>query len=119
MISFGTRRSGTEYIHGTGDDNVLSGYWPGEESTDTSADHIYGYGGYDNLFGGRGDDYLYGGSDDDNLTGGAGADYLDGGTGNNNCAWYTASPAGVAIDLIWHSGHGGNARATRYIGYRT
>ena len=109
MIKFGTRRSGTERIDGGSADDILSGFFPGEESTDTSVDHIYGYAGYDNLFGGLGDDWLYGGDDDDNLTGGPGADHLNGGSGEHDCALYTASPSGVTIDLISGHGDGGDA----------
>jgi Ca2+-binding RTX toxin-like protein len=109
MIRFGTRRTGTEDIDGSNGDDILSGYFPGTESTDTSADHIYGYGGYDNLFGGLGDDWLYGGADDDNLTGGPGADHLNGGSGDHDCALYNGSPAGVTVDLTRGSGHGGDA----------
>jgi Ca2+-binding RTX toxin-like protein len=109
MIRFGTRRSGTEHIDGSSADDILSGFFPGEESTDTSVDHIHGYAGYDNLFGGLGNDWLYGGADDDNLTGGPGADQLDGGSGDHDCALYTASPAGVHIDLTLGHGDGGDA----------
>jgi Ca2+-binding RTX toxin-like protein len=114
MIKFGTRRSGTEHIDGSSADDILSGYFPGEESTDTSVDHIHGYAGYDNLFGGLGDDWLYGGADDDNLTGGPGADHLYGGyadhdSGDHDCALYNSSPAGVTINLMSGSGHGGDA----------
>jgi Ca2+-binding RTX toxin-like protein len=109
MIRFGTRRSGTEHIDGTNGDDILSGYFPGEELTDTSVDHIHGYDGYDNLFGGSGDDYLYGGAQDDNLIGGPGADHLYGGSGDHDCALYNSSPAGVTINLMGGVGHGGDA----------
>jgi Ca2+-binding RTX toxin-like protein len=115
MIIFGTHRSGTERINGTNGDDILSGYFPGEESTDTSVDHIYGYAGYDNLFGGLRGDWLYGGEDDDNLTGGPGADHLYGGdrhhdSGAHDRAWYNSSPAGVTVNLHTGSGHGGDAQ---------
>jgi Ca2+-binding RTX toxin-like protein len=114
MIRFGTRRSGTDHIDGTGEDDILSGYWPGEETTDTSVDHIYGYAGYDNLFGGLGNDWLYGGGDDDILIGGPGADHLYGGSGDHDsgdhdCASYTWSPTGVDVDLTTGSGYRGDA----------
>jgi Ca2+-binding RTX toxin-like protein len=111
MIRFGTRTSGTDFITGNGENDLLCGFFPGEESTDTSSDTIYGYAGYDTLMGGRGDDYLHGGSEDDDLIGGAGADHLYGDDGYHDCAWYDSSPAGVSIDLIWGTGRGGDAES--------
>jgi Ca2+-binding RTX toxin-like protein len=110
VIRFGTRTSGIDLLIGTGENDLLCGYFPGEESTDTSTDHIYGYVGYDTLMGGRGDDYLHGGSEDDVLIGGAGADHLYGDDGYHDCASYESSPAGVSIDLIWGTGRGGDAQ---------
>jgi Ca2+-binding RTX toxin-like protein len=60
------------------------------------------------LMGGAGDDILDGGAGDDMLTGGAGRDVIQGGSGND-IADYSASGAGVAIDLQLGTGSGGDA----------
>ena len=48
--------------------------------------------------GGDGNDTLAGGGGDDTLAGGGGDDMLDGGAGNDT-ADYSASTAGVTVDL--------------------
>jgi Ca2+-binding RTX toxin-like protein len=55
-----------------------------------------------------GDDALAGGAGDDTLIGGAGADRKEGGPGTD-IADYTASPQGVAVDLLTGRGLGGDA----------
>ena len=80
-------------------------------------DEIWGFGGNDSLNGAGGDDSLYGGDgndalhgDDgsDTLDGGNGADSLDGGTGVDT-ADYSASAAGVSINLMNGKASGGAA----------
>ena len=72
------------------------------------ADLIYGLDGDDILTGFSGQDELYGGKGDDILKGGQGADILDGGDGNDT-ADYSASDAGVEIDLELGDAIGGDA----------
>jgi len=62
----------------------------------------------DTLVGSSGSDSLYGGAGNDSLVGGAGADLLDGGTGNDTVD-YSASSAGVSVDLSTGHGAGGDA----------
>jgi Ca2+-binding RTX toxin-like protein len=94
---------------GIGDDTALGG---------TGDDTLYGGDGNDSLSGGDGNDALYGedgndtldgGAGDDTLTGGAGADLLYGGNGVD-FADYSASGAGVTIDLAAGTGLGGDAQ---------
>ncbi|SFU17434.1 serralysin, partial [Pseudovibrio denitrificans] len=67
---------------------------------DAGNNTLYGYGGNDILNGGTGSDALYGG---------AGADQLIGGTGGGDSARYTASPAGVSVNLTTGAVSGGYA----------
>ena len=77
----------------------------------------------DTLNGGDGDDRLYGGDGNDTLSGGAGADWLDGGAGGDVLAGdggfdtvdYTASSAGVTVDIL-AGGTGGDAQGDSYSG---
>ncbi|MCC7321293.1 MAG: Hint domain-containing protein [Rubellimicrobium sp.] len=64
--------------------------------------------GNDSLTGGSGNDTLIGGTGDDILAGGAGADVLSGGQGMDY-ADYSASDAGVQIDLGGNTAAGGHA----------
>jgi Ca2+-binding RTX toxin-like protein len=59
--------------------------------------------------GGAGNDTLNGGAGNDTLVGGLGADILDGGTGTN-LADYSASTAGVSVNLQNGKGTGGAAQ---------
>ncbi len=73
------------------------------------ADNLTGDANDNELVGGHGDDTLMGMDGDDTLVGGAGADDLDGGAGLNDTADYSASNAGVTIDLVAGTGQGGHA----------
>lgn len=122
-ISLGTGRggdaegdtlSGIERVRGSAFDDTLIG--------DGAANLFVGVAGADRLSGGGGDDLLVGDSSDladasnDILIGGAGADALYGGSpglGSGDtgidAADYSASAAGVSVDLISGTGHGGEA----------
>ena len=92
-----------DVIHGgEGDDTILGGY---------GDDRLFGEAGNDTLDGGAGDDILTGGIGDDILEGGAGADHLDGGSGMDY-ADYSASGAGVTIDLAAPGGGASGGDAT-------
>lgn len=71
-------------------------------------DSLAGGDGRDTLFGGDGNDTLRGDAGNDLLEGGAGADLLDGGAGVDTAA-YTASTAGVRVDLAAGTANGGHA----------
>ncbi|MDQ1195402.1 cadherin domain-containing protein [Agrobacterium sp. SORGH_AS 787] len=63
-----------------------------------SGSTLEGNAGDDTLIGGAGVDILLGGEGNDLIAGGAGADTLDGGLGNDTVS-YSASSAGVTVDL--------------------
>lgn len=80
-------------------------------------DSIFGRYGSDTIHGGTGGDYInsgnasdtvYGETGDDTIHGGAGGDYLDGGDGLDYVD-YTASNAGVNLDLDANTVTGGHA----------
>ncbi|WP_280138438.1 calcium-binding protein, partial [Pseudovibrio denitrificans] len=73
------------------------------------ADTLIGDAGNNTLYGYGGDDILNGGAGSDALYGGAGADQLIGGTGGGDSARYTASPAGVSVNLTTGAVSGGYA----------
>lgn len=85
------------------------------------AETLLGFGGADSLYGGAGDDILDGAADDDLLVGGEGADVLKGGSStftlfdggpeieNQDTISYSASTAGVTVNLRDGSGKGGEA----------
>ena len=93
---------------GGGADSLLGG--DGNDSLNGGADNdtLSGDQGDDLLLGGTGDDSLIGGDGSDTLAGGAGADSLTGG-GGMDFLDYTASDAGVAIDLTGNTADGGHA----------
>ncbi|MGO4724063.1 hypothetical protein AB4112_11860, partial [Inquilinus sp. 2KB_23] len=109
----GDTLSGIEGLDGSAFDDSLIG--------DGGANLLAGEMGDDGLVGGAGDDTLIGDSDlsadngNDVLAGGAGADRLygdfPGGSGDTgiDTADYSASAAGVTVDLISGTGHGGDA----------
>lgn len=80
-------------------------------------DTIYGDAGTNTLGGGEADDQLYGRDGDDTLQGGNGSDLLVGGTGadqldggdDDDTVDYSASTAGVIVDLAAGTGAGGDA----------
>lgn len=95
---------------GDGNDQVFGE--TGDETIDggQGADLLDGGAGNDVLRGGGGtfDDSLYGGAGNDTLHGDAGADLLNAGQGMDY-ADYSASGAGVTVDLAAGSGSGGDA----------
>ena len=91
---------------GAGNDTVFSG--AGNDSVD-------GGDGDDSLIGGAGDDTLLGGVGADTLVGGAGADFLSGNAGLDYLD-YSASSAGVNVNLTTNVGSGGDAAGDSYQG---
>lgn len=83
---------GTDKLLGTDDDDLLIAL--GAKTT---------------LDGGAGNDILLGGINNDVLIGGKGADFLSGGLGIDT-ADYSASSAGVAVNLTTGKGSGGDAQ---------
>ena len=78
-------------------------------------DRLTGDGADNRLSGGGGADTLDGGAGDDTLIGGAGADSLIGGAGNDT-ADYSASNAGVIVNLAAGTGAGGDAQGDTLAG---
>ncbi len=106
---------GDDTINGLeGNDLICGG--AGDDQVDGVAgdDRVSGDRGLDTLAGGDGDDRLDGTADDDFLTGGAGDDVLVGAAGNDelvgdagvDTADFSASPAGVSVDLVTHLANG-------------
>ena len=93
--------SNIEHVTGSLLDDDLSG--------DANDNVLAGSQGNDRLDGRAGNDTIDGGLGDDQLIGGAGADTLDGGLGNDS-ADYSASGAGVTVNLETGSGTGGDAQ---------
>jgi Ca2+-binding RTX toxin-like protein len=79
------------------------------------AEYLGGGAGNDTLDGGAGNDTLVGGAGNDRLTGGAGADIIYGGSGNDTLD-YSASAAGVAVNLATGLGAGGDAEGDMFRG---
>jgi Ca2+-binding RTX toxin-like protein len=94
-------RDGNDTLDGRGGNDVLLG----ENGDDT----LIGGDGNDSLAGGTGTDSLNGGTGNDLLVGGAGADKLVGGDGIDT-ADYSASAAGVTVNLAAGTGVGGDAQ---------
>ena len=82
----------------------------GDAEGDTlfSIENLMGSAFNDTLTGDAGANVLNGGKGDDTLIGGAGADTLIGGDGTDT-ADYSASSAGVQVNLATGQGHGGDA----------
>ena len=93
-------------LAGAGNDTVFSG--AGNDSVD-------GGDGDDSLIGGAGDDTLLGGIGADTLVGGAGADFMSGNQGLDYLD-YSASSAGVNVNLTTNVGSGGDAAGDSYQG---
>ncbi|MFC7500169.1 sulfatase-like hydrolase/transferase [Enterovirga sp. GCM10030262] len=104
----GTGNTSSNFIAGTGYNDILQGLGGedrlrGRSGDDelgggADADLIEGGTGGDRLAGGDGDDRLAGEEGDDITEGGAGADAMDGGIGLDTLSYSTAT-AGVAISL--------------------
>ena len=84
---------------GSGDDQLFGG---------TGNDTLQGDAGHDLLSGGGGINQLFGGDGDDTFVGGAGADAISGGSGMD-VVDYSASGAGVSVDLSTNNLSGGDA----------
>ena len=82
--------SGNDVVFGSGENNILIGWY--------GYDGILGYGGDDLLMGGPGDDVLKGGPGRDWLWGGTGRDELTGGAGSDVFLFYKDD--GFALDYI-------------------
>jgi Ca2+-binding RTX toxin-like protein len=109
--------SGNDTLYGDGGDDTLVG-GAGNDLLfgGTENDRLDGGAGRDSLYGGDGTDVLIGGADNDLLAGGAGADYLDGGAGTHDVADYSASAAGVSVDLADGTATGGDATGDTLVG---
>ncbi len=77
-------------------------------------DHLYGEDGNDTLDGGLGNNELHGGAGEDAFISHAGSDLLDGGDGIDT-ADYSASLAGVSINLAAGTASGGDADSDELI----
>ncbi|WP_422362893.1 tandem-95 repeat protein [Pyruvatibacter mobilis] len=89
-----------EQFVGSAHADILSG--------DASGNFLHGGAGNDTLSGRGGDDVLRGGAGDDVIISGAGADTIDGGDGVD-VADYSASAAGVTVNLAAGVASGGDA----------
>jgi Ca2+-binding RTX toxin-like protein len=114
---YGSSTTSMTYYLGAGNDVFDNYYYAntvdivyGGEGNDT----IWTGGGNDVLDGGTGNDTLYGEDGNDTLIGGAGADYLDGGNGTDT-ADYSASNAGVTVNLATGTGKGGDAEGDKLV----
>jgi Ca2+-binding RTX toxin-like protein len=99
--------AGNDTMWTGGGDDVLSG---GDGN-----DNLYGETGNDLIKGDAGDDNIGGGDGDDRIIGGAGADTINGGAGNDT-ADYSASSAGVNVNLETGIGKGGDAEGDKLSG---
>ncbi|WP_135448544.1 Hint domain-containing protein [Tabrizicola caldifontis] len=110
--------NGNDLIYGDADDDILYG-GAGNDLLygGTGNDRLYAGPGTDTLYGDAGNDvlvagpngnFLFGGTGDDTLVSGAGADSLNGGQGMDFVD-YSASGAGVTVDLAAGTGAGGHA----------
>ncbi len=97
-------------LGGAGSDTIQGGTGNDRLDGGTEADSLDGGTGDDRLFGGAGsfNDTLIGGDGNDTLHGDAGADLLSGGPGMDY-ADYSASGAGVSVNLATGIGAGGDA----------
>lgn len=128
--------NGNDDIIGNSADNVLFGdqlaAGPGRADTISGAngddtiyggsgnDQISGGGDADRLIGGTGADTISGGGGNDTIQGGAGADSMSGGANVGDTVNYSASTAGVRINITsgtTTSGFGGDAAGDRVNGF--
>ncbi len=124
--------TGADTIDG-GDGNDVAGYTRSTAAISINLAHGTGYGGDaegdtllriegvvgsafdDSITGSAGVDLLYADNGHDHINGGAGADYIDGGSGNDT-VYYSASLAGVTVNLATGSGLGGDAQGDTLVG---
>ena len=102
-------------LGGGGDDRLLGGTGDDGLFGEDGNDSLTGEDGADLLAGGLGDDALYGGAGNDRLLGDPGSDTMDGGQGMD-WADYSASTAGVSVDLAAGTGLGGDAEGDALYG---
>ncbi|MEO5374344.1 MAG: cadherin-like domain-containing protein, partial [Alphaproteobacteria bacterium] len=112
--SYAWSSSGVQVNLGAG---TASGGWA-EGDVLTSVENLIGSDFADTLIGDAGTNTLAGGAGNDRLAGGAGADALTGGEGADT-ADYTASAAGVTVDLVAGTGSGGDAEGDTLGGIET
>ena len=93
---------------GFGDDTVYAGIGNDVLDGGDGNDTLYGEDGNDTLIGGAGDDTMDGGTGDDTFIGGAGSDSMSGGSGQDTVD-YSASSAGVSVNLATGTYSGGDA----------
>jgi Ca2+-binding RTX toxin-like protein len=96
----------TDTLAGDADVNLI---WGGGGN-----ETITGREGSDTLFGEAGNDTLLGGADSDTLIGGIGADTLGGGS-QDDLVDYSASNAGVTVNLQTGLGTGGHAQGDVFV----
>ncbi|GLS87802.1 hypothetical protein GCM10010873_27760 [Cypionkella aquatica] len=91
---------GNDSLYGGADNDVLAG--------DAGNDQLYGGDGNDVLSGGADSNLLFGGNGSDTFIGGLGNDTIDGGAGQDYVD-YSASGAGVNVNLATNIVSGGDA----------
>ncbi|OZB18880.1 MAG: hypothetical protein B7X55_04290 [Rhodobacterales bacterium 34-62-10] len=100
---------GNDTIHGeAGADSLAGGAAEDQLFGGTGDDTLNGDAGNDLLNGGVGINQLFGGDGNDTLVGGTGADAMSGG-GGMDFVDYSASGAGVSVDLSTNAVSGGDA----------
>ncbi|MGL1864047.1 MAG: hypothetical protein OCC46_16110 [Pseudodesulfovibrio sp.] len=113
-----------DVVSGTGKDVLRGGQQGDRFVSGDGNDKIYGGDGNDSMTAGEGNDLLLGEAGNDTLMGGAGTDKLTGGTGSDiidggggtDTAYYTASTAGVNVNLTTGNGSGGDAEGDTITG---
>ncbi len=100
---------------GTGNDALIGGAGNSTLFGGDGNDTLTGGTGNEILFGDAGNDLFNGGDGNDTLMGGAGADSMVGGAGSD-MADYSASGAGVTVNLATGAGSGGDAAGDTYAG---
>ncbi len=107
----GAKDTATLTVNIDGRDDTYVGTSGADTITGTNGrDTIQGLGGNDTLNGAGGNDLLQGGDNDDTLIGGAGNDTLQGGS-DTDTADYSASGAGVTVDLALATAQSGGDAA--------
>ncbi|MDX5402453.1 MAG: Hint domain-containing protein, partial [Rhodobacterales bacterium] len=101
--------AGNDQLYGgSGNDTLSGGLGADQLFGGTGNDSLLGDAGNDLLNGGTGTNQLFGGDGNDTFVGGAGADAMSGGAGMDFID-YSASGAGVSVDLSTNTLSGGDA----------